>query len=350
MRLKATAVLATLFFWSFVCDAVSQDASDEFVDDIREVFQDEGIAEDFQILTIIGVTPGISGAAYSFEDDDPDFSDTDIKSVKIPLRRDIERGAFCFVSNGEEGLSNYRVVSRLRSSSPEALCATPYAELSLSYLRAEQDIDVSDIATTIDLDTSTLSALAGLGVGIPLSAGTTFRPILLAGYSRIESDAAFDGDFAAEFGAGLDGIADNAELDSLLIGGAAELRHERPLPYDATLEGRLRYNHIVSDVFNASDESLEEANDFIVVTGSLEASVPTGWSLFSKDVHALAFGGSNLLLSKLGEKINGEDFIHEIGGGLEIENPGILQSLRLRGSVLFGEDVFGWRAGLGVRF
>lgn len=350
MRRDAKALLLAVALSLPSLDATSQDASDELVDSIREEFQDGELAEAFQSLSIIGVAPGVSGAAYTIDEDDPEFSDIEIKSVKIPIKRNFDRGAFCVVKAEGEDHSDYKLERRERSRSSGALCMKPYAELSLSYLNAEQSVDLSDIATDFAYDITTLSALAGVGLSFPLSERTTFRPILLGGYSHISSDAKFNGDFAAELSQGLEGILDNADLNAILFGGAVELQHQRLFNNKVELEGRLRYNHLVSDVFEASDESLEQTNDFVVVTGYLEASVPTGLTLYSRDLRALGFGGSNLLLSKLGEKIEGEDFIHEIGGGLELRNPPLVKAIRLRASALVGEDVTGWRAGLGIKF
>ncbi|MGI9503807.1 MAG: hypothetical protein ACR2RE_12220, partial [Geminicoccaceae bacterium] len=67
-------------------------------------------------------------------------------------------------------------------------------------------------------------------------------------------------------------------------------------------------------------------------------------------VRALGFGGTNIILDGFDDFISEDDFIHEIGGGLELKNPAYVQGIRLRGSVLFGEDTLGWRAGLAVKF
>jgi len=233
--------------------------------------------------------------------------------------------------------------------SEHALCAKPYLELTLSYLQADQRLAAGDV-TDFNLDVTTLSALAGIGLIFQIAEGTTLRPILLGGYAHIESDSIFDGDLAQDLNEGLDGILVDANLDSFLIGGAAELRHERSFENEIALEGRLRYNHLVNIGFEASDDSLEGTNDFVVIIGKLEASVPTSLKLFSRDVNGLGFGGSNLLLEQFGESIGSGDFIYEVGGGLELKDPAFVQGIGLRGSVLFGEDVTGWRAGLRIKF
>jgi len=335
-------------------DARSQDVDDEVVV-ILEDFDDGELAEAFQIFSIIGVAPGISGARFEVDGDDGD-SDVEIRSFKIPIKRDWKAGAFCFVASDDQRSVGYELRSLAKTRSESALCARPYMELTLGYLNADQgvlfDEDEAGLedATIFNLDITTLSALAGFGLSFPITEKTVFRPILLGGYSHIDNDTNVVGNDADEFNDALDGSLVDGELDSILIGGAAELQHERVLGNNIELTGNLRYNHLVSSAFNASDDALEGTNDFIVITGGLEASIPTGLALFSRDLHALGFGGTNILLDGFGDLISGDDFIHEVGGGLEVKEPWFVQGIRLRGSVLFGEDVFGWRAGLGIKF
>lgn len=350
MRRAANTLLLAVVLSLPSLDAASQDASDEIVDIVREAFQDAGLAELFQGISLLGIAPGINSANYTIDEDDPDFSDTDIKTIKIPVRHEFDSGAFCIVESTNKGQSDYQLAWLGQSPSSGALCMKPYAELSLSYVNAEQTIDISGLDSPFTYDFTTLSALAGVGLSIPLSKKTTFRPMLLGGYSHLSSDADFDGALAAEFREGLDGILDDAKFDAVLLGAAAELRHQHLFDNKIELQGRLRYNYLVNNVFAASDETFEEANDFVVVTGSLEASVPTGLQLFSRDLYALGFGGSNLLLTEAVEKINSEDFVHEIGGGLELRNPPLIKSIRLSASVFFGEELSGYRAGVGFKF
>ena len=350
MGVGARALLLAAVLASHGPEAVSQSVSEDIVEVLREEFQDGEIAELFQSFSILGVTPGLSGASYKIDDDDPETSALEIKSFKFPIRREVKSGEFCVVESDGRDNSDYSFVLPKQSPSAGALCVKPYTELTFSHLRAEESIDLSDFETEFGYEITTISALAGLGLSIPLSPNTTFRPIFLAGYTHIDSDAEFDGVLAAEFGEGLDGLLDNADLNAVLVGGAAELQHQRLLNNKVELEGRLRYNYLVSDVFDASDNSLEQTNDFVVVTSHLEASIPTDLRFFSRDLRVLGFGGSNLIFTKLGEEIDAEDFVHEIGGGLELRPLPFAKAVRLRASVLFGDDVTGVRAGLAIKF
>lgn len=328
--------------------ARSQDADDEQIEIIIDDFEDGELAEAFQLFSIIGITPGLSGAKFSIDGDDGD-SDLEISSVKLPIRREWDRGSFCLVASDDQREADYELQPLAKVRSDDALCATPYTELTLSYLQADQRLEIDD-ATDFRFDVTALSALAGFGLTFQITERTSFRPILLGGYSHIDNDSDFDGEGEDQGNEDGDGVLVNSKLDTFLVGGAAELRHERVLENDVELQGSLRYNHLVSSTIEATDRALEGTSDFIVVTGKLEASVPTGFQLFSREVRVLGFGGTNLLLDSFGEKFSEDDFIHEVGGGLELKNPMFVQGIRLRGSVLFGEDVTGWRAGLAIQF
>ena len=292
-------------------DARAQDADDDIADLLLEDFDDGELAEAFQIFSIIGIAPGVSGARFEIDGDDGD-SDFEIRSFKIPIKRDWKKGGICFVASDDQRDTGYELQPLAEVRSDDALCARPYVELNLSYLKADQnvvDLDDDDEETfgpeILDLDITTLSALAGFGLTFPITERTSFRPILLAGYSHIDNDSAFEGELADEFNEILDGSLVDGELDSFLIGGAAELLHKRVLEGDIELDGNLRYNHLVSSVFEASDDVLEGTNDFIVITGKLEASIPTGFSLFQREVRALGFGGTNIILDGFDDFISG---------------------------------------------
>lgn len=331
-------------------DDVIEALEDELEDEFAEDFVDGELAETYQQFSIVGIAPGASGAKYRRKGDD-EQSDLEISSVKIPIRRDFKSGAVCFVASDDKRYTDYEIQPLRRVRSSDALCARSYGELTLSYLRADQRTILDDIGVTeFDLNIDTFSVLAGYGLIFEIAEGTTFRPILLGGYSHIDNDSVFEGDLAETFNEELDGIDVNSELNSLLVGGAAEFRHERLLGNDVELETRLRYNYLVSDVYDASDEALEGTNDFVVINARLEAGIPTGFRLFSRDIYALAFGGTNAILDGVAGDVAKDSFIHELGGGLELKTPRLVQGVRLRSSVLFGEDVFGWRAGLAVKF
>lgn len=343
-------LLSTIFCGGALSQEISDDFIDEFADDGADDIGDGELAETFQQFSIIGIAPGASGAKYSYEIED-DQPDLEISSVKIPIKRDFKKGAICFLASDDKRYTDYEIQPLDRVRSSEALCARPYAELILSYLQADQRTTIDDLGLLeLDLDVTTFSALVGFGLIFEIADGTTFRPILLGGYSHIDNDSVFEGEQAEVLNESLDGINVKSELNSLLVGGAAEFRHERLLDNDVELEARLRYNYLVSDTYEASDEALEGANDFVVITSRLEAGVPTGLRLFSQDIYALGFGGTNLILDGVASEVSYSDFIHEAGGGLELKTPAFVQGIRLRGSVLFGEGVSGWRLGLAVKF
>lgn len=346
-HLGALLLLACLFMMPWQV-ARSQDADEEVVDSLVEEFEDFQLGEEFQLFSILGTASGLSGASINLDGDDGD-SDLEIRSFKLPVRREWKEGRFCLVTPDDRSQSDYELQALAKVQSENALCASPYTELTLSYLRADQRVEVSE-DLGLDVDVTTLSALAGFGLAFQITERTSLRPIFLAGYSHIDNGNAFNGGLADVVNDTLDGGFVNGDIDSFLFGAAAELRHERTLQNAVELRADLRYSHLVSSVFNATDDGFEGTNDFVVIRGKVEASIPTGFELFSREVRALGFAGTNLLLESLSEKFSEDDFIHEIGGGLELENPALVEGIRLRGSVLFGDGITGWRAGLAIKF
>ena len=304
--------------------------------DLQEAFRDaarsENAAAFFQAVSFFGASPGISGASYRFEDDGPDPSKTDVDLLKLPITHDFKSTEVCIAA---------------------VRCVRPYAELSLSYLRAKEELAIPEFGDLeIDFDLKTFSALAGAGLSIPLSEGAFLRPILLFGYSRVIDDSELRGEFSDVIDAAASGILFDVEIDSLIYGAAAELGYRREVRSDVDFEAHLRYNQVRSDVISASDRSLKRSNDFGVVTTDLEVDVKTGYTLFSRDVHAIGSIGGTYLPGRQGDNLD-SDFYHEVGGGLELKEDRIIKGvkgLKLFGRYIFGDDVTGYKFGVKLTF
>jgi len=122
------------------------------------------------------------------------------------------------------------------------------------------------------------------------------------------------------------------------------------------LRSRLRYNHLFSHIFEASDDVLEQTNQFSVLTANLEAAVPTGYRFYGSAVDLI--GTTGLFYLKEGafvEKSSAvstrldSNLLAQVGGGLQIRN-NIVEAAGLRGSYVFGDGVEGWKVGLNVKF
>ncbi len=342
------ALLLAALVWPHGLGAASQDISENIRESLEN--EDDNRAEFLQAFSLIGVVPGANSSTIAVESDNPDASDFEVKLIKIPISRELKHGTFCIADADGQRNSDKTIVLHRRSQSSVDFCMTPYAELSLSYLRGEQSINLRNIATSFTNDIKALSVFGGLGMSIPLADNAIIRPIFLAGYSRVDSDADFEGELAAELEIGAQGIIDDANIDSLIVGGGIEMQLRHIFSNEADLEGRFRYNYLVSNAVNVSNDSLDKTNDFVEASGYLEASAPTGLTFLDREVRALGIGGSSFLQPEPTFNAEKTDFIHELGGGLELRGIGFTRKVRLRATALFGEDVHGWRAGISVKF
>ena len=311
-----------------------QDGAAQGVNEIRDALRDA--AEDLDlgqtIQGLVGFTafPGVSAANFTVDTDLEDASDSDVTKVVLPLARDF----------AEVGV----------------LDATLYGELTLGYVRIDQELDNfeagSPLESSVDSRIEAFSGIAGLGLTIPLGYGTAIRPIALAGYSRTEQNSDFSGPGAALLDEISDGILFNFDVNQALFGGAVALVNETRLPRDLGFTGEIRYNHIVSEGFDASDRIYETRTDFGVMTSLAELDGPTGFSVFGFDVRWLGSLAGSYFPGTSSDAL-GFDYFIEAGGGLAFLDPTIVrgvEGLQLRGSAVLGNGVTGWSASLALQF
>ncbi|MFO1038857.1 MAG: hypothetical protein U1E45_18610 [Geminicoccaceae bacterium] len=283
----------------------------------------------FQALSVFGATPGISTALYDADSDTPGARQK-LRTAKLPLSHDF---------------------------SPLAFGVRPYAELTLGYAHVDdrRDFDTGVGTTRIDANFNDYSALAGLGATIPvlpdLLPEVRLRPILLAGYSRLEGDANVEGPFAAEIDEAARGLITDMHIDTLLLGGAIEAAATfRPT---ATIEigAEVRYDHFYADNVAASDGALESSNDFGVLTSRLQVDGPLPLTLFGQGTRWIGFTGYTWLPDSK-DALDFDQFF-EVGAGLAVMNADVVRGvsgLSLRGSLILGQDVSGWSLGLSLEF
>ena len=312
----------------------------------------------FQAIGLFSVAPGISGVNYEFgEDDDLGNSSAQINVFKVPLRREFAPLGRCGVVNRLSIERNFQETSppglSRRSSDPNRRCVRPYGEIALSYVRATetQIIDFLD-DYQIDFDVTMANALAGGGVTIPIDRRTMFRPLVLLGFSHVQDDAETSGVSADLIDPAAEGIYTNFEVNSLVFGGAAELRHQRRLTANSELDTHIRYSHVLVDTLSASDSSLERSNDFGVVSAGGEIDRKTGWRLFSRDLHLIGSLEGTYFPALIGDEL-GTDYLVGGGVGIEIKEDQIIRGVegaQLFGRYIVGEDVTGYQVGLTLTF
>lgn len=321
----AGATLAVLVL-SWASEAIAQqNIADQFRQALRREAKASQQGRAFQSLTVFGATPGVSTAIFNVDHSQPG-TDLTLRTLQLPLKHE-------FAS----------VVDGIR----------PYGELTLGYGNANEtaDLDVTPPQQTrIDADFDTHSVLSGIGATIVVVPNLSVRPILLAGYSRVDGDANFKGPFSEELKTASSGLINDMSIDTLLLGGALQAKLALPLDESIHFTGEARYNHFYARNFNASDSVLETSDHFGVFTARTEVDGPTPLTVAGQQTRWIAFAGATYLPGDVKAAL-GFDYFFEIGGGIAMVDVGDLVSgLSARASLIVGEDVIGWSAGLSLHF
>lgn len=279
-----------------------------------------------QALTVFGGTPSISSAIYT-SDLGPD-AELKLSGIKLPPSYTFE---------------------------PETPGARPYVEGTFGYLNAAEKRTFSFLPGTVtvsDAELDTYTAIGGAGVALDVAEGTVLRPILLAGYSRIEDNVRLSGDLADQITAVADGVFFNVVTNSYIMGGALELTHRREVADDLSFMAEGRYSHFFVDVFNASDRVLETSDFFGTLTLRTELEGPTGATLFGSDLNWVLSARGVYLPGQVGDALGFSAF-GEFGGGVKIAVPDVLprlQAASLRAAGIVGGNVTGWTLGVSLHF
>lgn len=200
-RNRYLAAMACMTMLSAGSEAAAQSASD--VETLRTAFRAAAAQVDlgngFQALTILGATPGISAATFNV--DDP---------------------------GGGLDISSYKVSPSYTFDPVYGI--KPYVELTLGYTAAEENVlfAISPGSPTVaEVDYDAFTGLVGAGIELDILDRTVLRPIFLMGYSQIRNSAKITGPFASLLSQGGRGIAFDVRINSMLLGGALELNHQR---------------------------------------------------------------------------------------------------------------------------
>jgi hypothetical protein len=308
-------------------EAVAQSLEDALRQTLREAAKASKLGNAFQSLSIFGATPGVSTAVFDVDQKEPN-TDFALRTAKLPLSHEFAP-----------------VIAGIR----------PYGELTLGYAHAD-DKEAFDLvpgeATRINADFDTYSALAGIGATIPIVPHLSLRPIFLAGYSRITGDARFKGPFAEDLKAASSSLISDLTINTLLLGGALQARSAWRLGESIELVADARYNHFYARNFDASDSVLETADDFGVFNTRAEVDGPTPLTIFGRATRWIGFAGYTYLPGDQKDAL-GFDSFFELGGGVAIIYPEFVEGisgLSVRASLIVGEDVDGWSAGLSLEF
>lgn len=322
----AAAVLVLLLY---PLAGAAQDVSD-IRDELRKSAAELDLSETVQGLAGFVAFPGVSAANFTVDTDLENASDTEVTKIVLPLAGDF----------AEIGV----------------LDASLYGEVTFGYVRIDQDLDDIEEGTALESSVRSrieaYSGIVGLGLTIPLGYGTVIRPIALAGYSHTDQDSSFSGPGASELARVSDGILFNVDVNQALFGGAVALANQTSLPHDLGFNGEIRYNHMISEGFAASDGIYETRTDFGVMTSLAELDGPTGRDVLGFKARWLASLAASYFPGTSSDAL-GFDYFVEAGGGMAFLHPTTLhgiEGVELRGSIVLGNGVSGWSASLALRF
>ncbi len=294
-------------------------------DVIRSLVRQQRIGQSFQALSIFSATPGIGAANY-------DADGFRINTYQLPISHRFEPFDAGWLGR-----------------------VAVHAELTAGYLEAGGNdlfiVSTGGLPSSARTDFRVFTGLAGAGLDFLVTDDVTIRPVLLGGYSRIESDTRFSGPGAAQVEVATGNLLRRVRIDDALIGGALEAVYRHSFAGDHRVSASLRYNQFVSSNYSASDRAFRGDGHFGVGTARVGVNGPTTWQLLGREVRWLGFAGGTLLTGQ--QRALDFDAFAEIGGGIELVERGLIrgvEGLVLRGSVLLGNGISGWSAGLSLAF
>ena len=303
------------------------------LDALRNLLSDNarsrGLGSMVQGLAGFGAVPGISGANFDV-DSTGAVTDSDLSRMNFPLAHD------------------FKQVGGLKQDL--------HTELALGWLTGSTDFRNLQPGTPFNSDVSSdlsaMSIVGGVGLGFPLTDELTLTPMALLGYSHVEDDSTFSGPGAAALDGLTREILFNYSVDELLYGAALELKYAHSLAGDIDLQAKLRYNQLFAETLDASNDALEGSGNFGVLTAFIQFDGPTPAKLFGRDLRWIGFAANSTFVGDAADGL-GFDYFFELGGGIELVEPNILQGVEgfsVRGSALIGNGVTGWSLGAQLEF
>lgn len=328
-RLRLAALLLVIMC-SLPAAAAAQDQ--QTTDDLRALLRQAMSAQDIMAPMMAGMinatmSPDVSAAFYRINQGARDLL---LSTSRIPLEKQ-------FVLPGREW--------------------RPVARLTLGYLSGENQpqgtlvIDDRSGPLAVDVDWRGFSGFFEAGAVVPLGRGFRLEPFLGVGLAHLKNDATYGNDISREASTMLDGLLFNWDVTTMMAGAALGAAWKGALdPVTVELAGRVSYDYM--DAIDATD-SVQEFDDWVTtidlrctLAGPLGVQVwgnPLGWQVM-QDYTNLPGSQSEGL---------GIDHYYETGIALTLDITSrdlLVQSLRLGGSLIYGQDVGGWSILFGYAF
>ena len=228
-----------------------------------------------------------------------------------------------------------------------------YWKVEGGWLQYKQDFpwsSPSGVPGTFGSSWTAYSVGAGVLAKVALAPGITLEPGIDVALARLRNRTSYVGS-AALLQPAFDGLLFNWNAGAWLVTPGIALEWT-----DAVAEGTALVRGHVARSWVASFDETDPVQQFREATNvysvRAEYSHPTGWQVFDRAVHWVAYG-SYAGFFGANRDVLGFSSVAELGGGLElpiIAERAKAERLRLSAGYLFGSDVRGWSVGLSVEY
>ncbi|MEM7199935.1 MAG: hypothetical protein AAF628_06700 [Planctomycetota bacterium] len=279
------------------------------------------------IAGVVNLTerPDVASARYRVDGDER----TDVSTFKLPIEFDV-----------------------LDLGHDRAL----FVEGAAGYLRTETRVadivggGAPALATQVDARVEAVSALAGVGLRLPLLPGLSVEPIAGVGGAYIDSRARYAGPGAPTIAPVLDGIAFNWNATTVNATASLRLSYELDLGRDHALQLASRYSYTRTWTVESTDVAQNADVGTHLLAQRAELSGPTGLELMDESLRWRTTVGHYWLPDDGGTALGFRDYF-ELGAGLEADVTAFglpIDKLRVGGAYFIGERLEGWSVGIGV--
>ncbi len=255
--------------------------------------------------------PEIAAATFTIDSDDPDNSDTDLNTIKIPLYREFDSDTKAW---------------------------SWYAQGTLSYLDMESSSSIEpvpELRETIGQEWTAYGGIVETGLIFPLGSGFSVATGLGLGVSRLENEANFSSDIFEDILAPLlEGRLYNWETNASIARGSLGLRYDQEHG-NYRLKGSAHFSYSYIDSFGESRDFAGFSDHAGTVTLKLDVRHPLNVQLREKPLEIIGHIGNTSFVGSNRDEL-GFEYFNEIGLSLGREK------LTLGLLAVLGDEVDGW--------
>ena len=255
--------------------------------------------------------PEIAAATFTIKSDDPDISDTDLNTIKLPLYREFDSDTKAW---------------------------SWYAQGTLSYLDIDSSLSfeiVPQLRETLGQEWTAFGGLVETGLIFPLGSGFSVTTGLGLGVSRLENEASFSSDTLEDITAPLlEGRLYNWDTNASVARGSLGLRYDQEHG-TYRLKGSAHFSYSYIDSFGESRDFGGFSDHAGTVTVKLDVHHPLNVELREKPIDIIGHVGNTSFVGSNRDEL-GFEYFNEIGVSLGREK------LTLGLLAVLGDEVGGW--------